>query len=483
MRRCALVLSLAAFAAGHAMAMDLSAPDVFGVMSDVPRSPSSALMAQGSAADPCELGPLGNPMSLFEAVERALCSSPRTRETWANIKEQAAQVGQSEAAFLPTMNASLVAAHDHGSTFYDAKFLSDVADRIHYDSGTLAFNWVLFDFGSRWAARNNARQMLLAAEANHDAQVQQVFGNTARDYYAVIAGLANIQATRSAEDAARRGLEIASTRVKDGAAAISDQWQAQTSYAQATYNRAAAEGDYKKELGTLAIEIGLPPNTSIQINQNLDGVLPNTDFVRDVADLLKQAQQTHPSLAAARAQVAAARAHADMVRDQGRPTISLVGRRSLNNQPVSLGTGLGYVGARTNDAYIGLELDVPVFEGFGRGYQIKAAEAEVERQQGSLNDTEQQVAQGVWNSYQALQIETENLRNTDTVLSSAKLAEQATQYRYQKGAGSILELLNTQNALANARLQYIIAQANWRNARLQLASSLGKLDNLDLVAH
>jgi outer membrane protein len=185
---------------------------------------------------------------------------------------------------------------------------------------------------------------------------------------------------------------------------------------------------------------------------------------------------------AARAELEAARAKADMVRDQGRPTISLVARRNRNNQPVSLGTGLGDVGANANDTYIGLELDIPIFEGFGRGYQVTAAQAEVEKQADNLNDTEQQVALGVWNSYQALQIETENLRNTDTVLTSAKQALDATQYRYQKGVGAILELLNAQNALANARLQYIVAQANWRNARLQLAASLGKLGDMSFVA-
>jgi outer membrane protein len=48
--------------------------------------------------------------------------------------------------------------------------------------------------------------------------------------------------------------------------------------------------------------------------------------------------------------------------------------------------------------------------------------------------------------------------------------------RYQHGVGQILELLNTQTALANARQQRVQALADWNNARMQLAASLGKLD-------
>lgn len=70
----------------------------------VPASPSVSLLP---GEQPCAIGPTDNPLTLREAVERALCSNPKTREAWANVKAQAAAVGIARAAFLPTVSGKL----------------------------------------------------------------------------------------------------------------------------------------------------------------------------------------------------------------------------------------------------------------------------------------------------------------------------------------------------------------------------------------
>jgi outer membrane protein len=46
--------------------------------------------------------------------------------------------------------------------------------------------------------------------------------------------------------------------------------------------------------------------------------------------------------------------------------------------------------------------------------------------------------------------------------------------------GSILELMNTQAALANARQKRIQAITDWHYARVDLVSKLGRLDAADV---
>jgi outer membrane protein len=103
------------------------------------------------------------------------------------------------------------------------------------------------------------------------------------------------------------------------------------------------------------------------------------------------------------------------------------------------------------------------------------AEAQAEVQEQGLRDVQQQVAVGIWSSVQTLQTDTENLRNTDVVLQSARQAFDAGQHRYRLGVGNILELLSAQNTLSPAEQQWIQARLDWRTARLQLAASLGTL--------
>jgi outer membrane protein len=142
---------------------------------------------------------------------------------------------------------------------------------------------------------------------------------------------------------------------------------------------------------------------------------------------------------------------------------------------VSASLGQPELPALTRQNYIGVKIEIPLFDGLNRHYQIRQAQAQADLQEQGLRDAQQQVAVGVWSSVQALQTDTEALRNTDIVLQSARQAFDAAQHRYQSGVGSILEMLSAQSSLAASEQQWIQSQLDWRTARLQLAASLGTL--------
>jgi outer membrane protein len=334
---------------------------------------------------------------------------------------------------------------------------------------------VLYDFGGRAASLKSSRELMLAARANQDATLQAVFANTAKDYYGAQAANANVQSTLRIESAAERSLEAATIRVSKGVAPITDQLQANTAFAQAVYECAKAQGDYRMALGTLAIDMSLSPDEPLKMPEMDQGVLPDTHFVLAIHDLLDKAIQMHPKVLVAEAQWRSAVANIQAVRAQGLPSLQLVGEVDRSNQPISASLGQPELPALSGQNYIGFKVQIPLFEGFSRGYQIRQAEAQAAEQEQGLHDVEQQVAIGVWTSFQTLQTDTENLRNTEVVLQSALQAFDAAQHRYQSGVGNILELLSVQSTLATAEQQRIQAQSDWRTARLQLAASLGEL--------
>ncbi|MDU0780272.1 TolC family protein, partial [Pseudomonas aeruginosa] len=67
---------------------------------------------------------------------------------------------------------------------------------------------------------------------------------------------------------------------------------------------------------------------------------------------------------------------------------------------------------RERDRSIGLQLNIPLFEGFERTYQVRNALALREASEAELADTEQQVSLEVWNNYQSLSVETRSLART-----------------------------------------------------------------------
>ncbi|HET8708551.1 MAG TPA: TolC family protein, partial [Pseudomonadales bacterium] len=184
-------------------------------------------------------------------------------------------------------------------------------------------------------------------------------------------------------------------------------------------------------------------------------------------------------LLAAKADLESAKAAERSARAQGRPSVSVVSRYNFNNQPQSLGYGQ-YVDATSRDRYLGLQIDIPVFEGFSRTYKVRAAQAQVAAKQDVMRDVELQVAQKVWASYQALNVSSENMKTADDILKNAKLSFEASESRSQRGVSSIIELLSTQNTLANAHQQQIQAVADWQLARIQLAANVGNLGMADL---
>jgi outer membrane protein len=106
---------------------------------------------------------------------------------------------------------------------------------------------------------------------------------------------------------------------------------------------------------------------------------------------------------------------------------------------------------------------------------VQTAKAQYEKKVADLADAEQQVSLDVWKNYQKLNTETEILATTDELVQSATSSFNVAQGRYKSGVGNIIELLNAQTALANAKQQRILAQSNWRSARIKLAASLGQL--------
>lgn len=423
----------------------------------------------------CTLAPPGSALTLYQAVERALCQSPKTREAWAAIKSQTAQVGISKSALMPHVNASVQWAKEH--TYTEVPNSPDLSSGggTHFRSDVLALEWVLFDFGARYEEMKSAQQLLVAAQQTHAATLQQVFLQTAADYYEAIAAQAAALSTREMEHAAKQSLDTASARVRGGVAAVSDQLQAQTAYAQANYARVKAEGMASTSLGTLALDMGLSPDGHFELAETQDGPLNDISFIKSLSTLLTDARQQHPVILASQAAVEAALARIKSVRANALPMLTLNGNISRNTQPVNPGPGMDGLSARSKGRYVGIVLSVPLFDGFASAYKIRAADADLEIQKDKLQEAEQQIAQEVWRSYQTFIVSTENLHNTETVLQSARQQYAAASERYRLGIANVLELISAQTSLSTALQQRVQAMAEWRVSRLELAASVGIL--------
>lgn len=433
---------LQAFAAG----------DPFATEAITPARP--ALTIDGATL-PCRALPADAVYGVLEVVDLALCKNPSTREAWSYARVQAAQVGVAQSDFLPALNGQVTGSRVRIN-----------AQTANQRNASLTLSWLLFDFGARAANLEVARQLLSAAASTLDSTVQTVFLNALQAYYNVQAARAAVTAALESEKASRESLSAAEVRYRVGTGTPADRLQAQTAWSQATLTRIRADGVLRNNLGRLANVMGLDANQSLRLD-DIPPAAPEPGFEGDVAALIAEARERRPELKAAEAELKAAQAGIDYARAAGLPTLS------LSAGPTWQDIG----GISANASSIGLTINLPIFSGFNTTYNVRAAEARTDVSAARRDNVRQQVALDVWEAYQSLTTATQTIRSTIDLLASAEQSERVALGRYKAGVGNILDVLNAQSALANARLQRIQAMLDWYVSRATLARAIGTLDS------
>ncbi|MBL8395428.1 MAG: TolC family protein [Candidatus Accumulibacter sp.] len=403
---------------------------------------------------PCQVLPADAAYGMVEVVDLALCQNPTTREVWAAARVRAAEVGLAQADFLPTVNGSVSASR-----------LRIDSRSANQRNASLTLSWLLFDFGARSANLEVARELMNAAASTLDATVQSVFLNALQAYYNAQAARAAVSAALESEKASRESLTAAEVRYRIGNGTLADRLQAQTAWSQATLFRIRAEGVRQNSLGRLANVMGLDANRPLRLDEP-PAARPEEHFADDLAALIAEARLRRPELKAAEAEFKAAEAGIDYARASGLPTLSL----TTGPQWEDLG------GASAHGNSVGLTLNLPLFSGFTTTYNVRAAQARSEVAAARRDNVRQQVALEVWEAWQNLNTATQTLHTSADLLASAEHSERVALGRYKAGVGTILDLLNAQSALANARLQRVQSALDWQVSRATLARALGALD-------
>jgi len=403
------------------------------------------------------------PLSLSEAVDLALCNNPQLRASWAAIKQQAGVLGEARAAYLPTLNGSLNRTRDeiHASGADETE--------VTQNTGQAGLTWRLLDFGGRSAGHEAAKNLLAAALASHDATLQKLLTAVIQAYHDALTARAVLRAKEEALVIAGNTLKSAQSREAKGAASRSDGLQAATAQAKATLERNRAQGEYDKSLSVLRYVLGMIDQPSILLPPEVEDV-PAEGIAKLLQDWLEEARRHHPAIIAARSQLEASRERVSVARSAALPSLNLSANYYRNTRP-----GDAVTSSDTRETTAGLVVSVPIFEGFASTYRVQEAQAQVEQQEATLADTEQQIAMAVVKAHADATAALANLDASATLLKAARESQEVSQRKYFLGAADVTELLNVQNALADAHLERIRSIAEWRSARLRLAASAGQM--------
>jgi outer membrane protein len=403
-------------------------------------------------------------LTLADVTEAALCNNPQTRESYANAKVQAAQLGIAKSAFLPTLTDSFGV----NQNFVNPESASRGREFSNL-SNSLAASYLLYDFGNRDAALENARQLLNAVSATQSAIVQNILLSTVKAYYQVQSDIALLEATKEAERFNLESFKSAEAKYKAGVSTPADKLQAETAYAQAMLNRISAEGALKTDYGILANVMGMNANMPLNLVRSVNSPVNTSEIERDINQLIEYARVRRPDLVASEAQVSAAKAGIQASRAAAKPTVSVGLSNSFQD-----GSSL----SSSNSSTLGLTVTVPIFSGYAPTYRIRSAEATAEVREAQRDQLKLQISLDVWTAFQNLRTAHETIKSAEVLVNSATESARVALGRYKAGVGNIIDTLNAQSALASANQQKIKADLNRNIARAALAQAIGTLDSV-----
>jgi outer membrane protein TolC len=221
------------------------------------------------------------------------------------------------------------------------------------------------------------------------------------------------------------------------------------------------QNDLAKQKINLARMTGLPPNDQYDLSDDVpfSAAPPVT-----VEEALRQALDQRSDLKAAAAQIRAA----DLARS---------GARSERLPSLSVNADYGVIGTNPSQSHgtfsVSGTLRLPIWEGGRTEGNIEQADASLTQRRAELEDLRLQVESEIREVYLDLQAAASEVEVAQKNVQVAKETLDLTRQRVQAGVADSVELVQSQESLAGAELDYINSVFAHNVAKLSLARAMG----------
>lgn len=450
----------------------------FSLMLSLPPSGLAASVRAGLAAtamafglmppaQACTLPAPGSLLTLAEAMSRALCHDPRTRQSTALLQAQAAREQLQQAARAPVLGARLDLGRQSGAW-------ADASGRSR--SIALELDWLLLDGGQREAAQDAARQQLIEAAASHDAVVQTVLIETAEAHRAALDDSEGLRLWRDLElrlTELQRQSRLRNRRA-DGPD-HADVIEARLALEQTRLARLEAEEALALAQGRLAWRLGASAGTVWRLPPPSSDTAPASspgEVAQQMPQWLEAVEREHPELRAARARAAAAQAARVQSERAGRPSLSMSARIGAGRRDdPTLESGRLSGGARQ----AALTLSLPLLDGGAQAAQVRAARAEHEAALAALDSIRRDATLTAWEHLLVLR-HADALRQAHADVLRTRRALLFTELgRHRDSDASAADLADAMLYETEARIALQRADSRVQLARWRLALAAGQL--------
>ncbi len=325
-----------------------------------------------------------------------------------------------------------------------------------------------------WLAYSEAELLVVQSDAQFQIAGQDLLLRSAQVYFDVLIAQDNVQLSEAQKTANLEQLALAKRSFEVGSATITDTNEAQARHDLTYAQEVAAQNNLAVRRGALQQLTNTSPDEIKPLGGelNLSPPLP-----ADLEKWLAEAQLHSPQLVIAQAADELAVKEVAKNRSANYPTVDLVANYITSN---AAGSMYG-VGVDNINRSIGVQLNVPIYQGGALNSKWREAEHNRERVRQELENARRSVAQQTRQAYlgvvsgiaqvKALQ---QALISSASVLESSKLGQEV-------GVRTNLDVLNAQQQLYSTRRDLYQAEYNYLLSQLQLKAAAGMLEEADLA--
>jgi len=421
---------------------------------------------------------------LLATYELALQHDPRLRQAEANRNAVLETRPQSIAQLLPTL--SVTGQMNRNSLLI--KQLSPATAAIQGGAGQITRNFFNLNFWNSsasinltqpiyhhelWVQLSQADNQVAQAEATYAAEQQNTGLRTAQAYFNVLLAQDNLEFAQAEKQAIERQLEQAKARFEVGLIAITDVNEAQAAYDQARASEIKAQNDLDNAREALREIIG-------EFDEKLSALA--TEFILDspqpanIDDWAERAQQNNLAIIAAQNQAEQAKKGIDLQFAGHLPTLDLIGSAGF--------TDTDRPRTPTNEsAVIGMQVNVPLFQGGGVNSRVRQARHEFEAAQENLDTQRRAVTRQVKDAYRGVLSSISQVAALKAAVVSSQSALEAAEAGFEVGTRTMVDVLIEQRNLYQAKRNYAQARYDYiiNSLSLKQAASMLRLEDIELV--
>ena len=440
------------------------------VAAPMPASTTASGMAAGGKGEssPQFSGPVSaipEQLTRAEAEQIAIRNNPRITVSQLLARAQHQVYRETRAAYLPQLEGGAVGSKAYTGSRFTFDGLRSTR-LITHAGGGLDFHQLITDFGhtsnliaSSKLYEKAQQQHALASELDVILIVDQAFYNALEAQALVQVAQQTVATRQTTED---QITELTKNKLRsDIDLAFADQ-----DLARAKLLLLDAQSAYDQDINAMTSVLGFDHAMHYELVHNANNAAPPPP---DQDVLVQMALKQRPDLIELDYDQQAAKKYSRAERDQVLPTLStmgVVGGTPIRDDKYFTSNWFGAVG---------MNLRVPIFNGFLYTSEANAAEDRAKATQQNLRDLRDSVVRDVRNAWLQTNTSYQKIGVTEKLLEAANLGLDLGKARYKLGLSSIVELSQAQLEQTQASIENVNAHFEYELALAALNYQLGNL--------